>query len=54
MGLEDVTAEMQHVRDVARTSRDAAEAALPEERPYAISHELAARIAATPGEHPNR
>ncbi|MEV6889402.1 DUF4291 domain-containing protein [Kribbella sp. NPDC051137] len=54
VGMEDVTAEMQQVRDLARTSRDAAQAALPAERPYPISDELAARIAATPGAHPNR
>ncbi|MFG1912408.1 DUF4291 domain-containing protein [Kribbella sp. NPDC048928] len=52
--LEDVTAEMQHVRDLARTSVEAAEAELPVERPYPISDELAAKIATTPGVHPPR
>lgn len=50
--LEDVTAEMQHVRELARASTEAAEAELPAERPYPIADELAAKIAATPGAHP--
>ncbi|MER7245692.1 DUF4291 domain-containing protein [Kribbella sp. NPDC000426] len=49
--LEDVTSEMQRVRDLARVSPSAAEAELPAERPYPVSDELAARIAATPGAH---
>ncbi|MGZ0152779.1 DUF4291 domain-containing protein [Kribbella sp. WER1] len=54
VGIEEVTAEMQHVRDLARTSAAAAEAVLPVERPYPVSDELAARIAATPGAHSGR
>jgi hypothetical protein len=50
--LEDVTAEMRQVRELAQTSTEAAEAELPAERPYPISDELAAKIAATPGVHP--
>lgn len=51
VGLEDVTAEMHRVRDLAQVSRSAAEAELPLERPYPVGDELAARIAATPGAH---
>jgi hypothetical protein len=50
--LEDVTAEMHCVRDLARASTSAAEAELPDERPYPLSDELAVKIAATPGAHP--
>ena len=52
VGLEDVTADMQRIRDLARESAGAAEARLPVERPYPISDELAAHIGATPGAHP--
>lgn len=48
-GLEDVTAEMQRIRDLALESPAAAEAELPRERPYPITDELAAQIAATAG-----
>ncbi|RZT07404.1 uncharacterized protein DUF4291 [Kribbella sp. VKM Ac-2569] len=51
VGLEDVTAEMHRVRDLAQVSRSAAEAELPAERPYPISDELAVKIAASPGAH---
>ncbi len=54
VGLEDVTAEMQRVRDLAKVSVEAAEAALPVERPYPISDEVAAHIGATPGAHSPR
>lgn len=49
VGMEDVTAEMHRVRDRAQVSRSAAEAELPVERPYPLSEELTAKIAATPG-----
>ncbi|MFF0266905.1 DUF4291 domain-containing protein [Kribbella sp. NPDC004536] len=52
VGLEDVTAEMQNIRDLTRQSPTAAEARLPAERPYPMSDELAAHIAATAGAHP--
>jgi hypothetical protein len=51
-GLEDVTAEMQRIRDLAQVSPEAAEAELPPERPYPVNDELAAQIAATRGAHP--
>jgi Domain of unknown function (DUF4291) len=54
VGLEDVTAEMHRVRDLARESTSAAEAEVPVERPYPVSDELAARIAASAGAHPAR
>jgi hypothetical protein len=54
VGLEDVTAEIQRVRDLAKVSVEAAEAALPVERPYPISDEVAAHIGATPGAHSPR
>jgi hypothetical protein len=47
--LEDVTAEMQRIRDLAVESPAAAEAELPRERPYPITDELAAQIATTAG-----
>ena len=50
--MEDVTAEMHRVQDLAQVSPDAA-AELPDERPYPVSNELAAKIAATPGAHPS-
>jgi hypothetical protein len=45
--IEDVTPLMHHVRDLARTDAAKARAALPIERPYPLSTDLAIHIAAT-------
>ena len=47
------TTRAHRVRDLAQVSPDAAAVELSGVRPYPISNELAAKIAATPGAHPS-
>ncbi|MFK4089366.1 DUF4291 domain-containing protein [Kribbella sp. NPDC020789] len=47
-GIEDVTSAMHHIHALSKSDPTAAQAALPQERPYPLPPALATHIAATP------